>query len=96
MAGALRPLEEALGEPLPFVVVRAAADLRPVLVRLHARPEQLDEMQRRTREWWARVKDHFGVRMRASLCVARSTNAPDAAPVAGAGHDGWTRSQDEI
>ena len=74
--GALRPLVAAMGgAPLPFVVVRRAEELAPVLARLRADPDELDELQRRTREWWAAVKRHFGREMRASLCGAPARRA---------------------
>ena len=66
--GALRPLVEALGAPLPFLVVRDAAALARELRRLHAEPPLLDAMQRRTREWWEAVKEHYARQFEQAMC----------------------------
>mmetsp|Transcript_36506 Transcript_36506/g.106872 ORF Transcript_36506/g.106872 Transcript_36506/m.106872 type:complete len:618 (-) Transcript_36506:79-1932(-) len=65
---ALRPLEVALGAPLPFVVVRSVGDLPGVLQPLWEEPARLDSLQSQLREWWAAVKGHFAERFRRALC----------------------------
>ena len=73
--GALQPLEAAMGAPVPFVVVRTVGELAPLLERLHAEPARLDELQERTRVWWAEVKRHFGSRLRQALCAGRASES---------------------
>ena len=67
--GALQPLVEAMGAPLPFVVVRTVDELAALLQQLQADPAQLDALQERTRAWWAEVKRHFGSALRGALCA---------------------------
>ena len=67
--GALQPLVEAMGVPLPFVVLRTVDELAALLQQLQADPARLDALQERTRAWWAEVKRHFGSQLRGALCA---------------------------
>ena len=65
---ALRPLELSLGVPLPFVVVRHVEQLHDALLPFREEPTRLDDVQRRTAEWWADVKHHYAGRFERAVC----------------------------
>ena len=73
--GALQPLVEAMGMPLPVVVVRTVDERAALLQQLQADPAQLDALQERTRAWWAEVKRHFGSALRGALCAREQRSA---------------------
>ena len=65
---ALRPLEVALGVPLPFIVVHRVEQLRDALLPLREEPARLEDVQRRTADWWAAVKRHYSGRFERMMC----------------------------
>ena len=58
---ALRPLQDALREPLPFIIVRSVGELLDALQPLTTEQARLDRLQRQVAEWWSAVKRHLMV-----------------------------------
>ena len=67
---------QALGTPLPFLVVRDVHELARELGRLRDEPPLLDAMQRRTREWWEAVKEHYARRFEEAMCPSPTSATP--------------------
>ena len=68
---AFASLANVTGMPPPFLVVKHAEELPAALAGLAASSDALDEMQRRSREWWSQAKAYYAGRFERACRAVR-------------------------